>query len=184
MNQGRSVARRYARALLEVAIQQGRAETVARDISTVAATLAGHDGLRTTLTSPTVPVSSKRRIVSALWSRSVDPLIARLLELLTSADRLAEFSAVAAAFDDAWKAHRGIVPVEVVSATALAKPQTEALAEAVRRVTGKNVALHLSVDPHLLGGLLLRMDGKVYDGTVRSRMRALRSRLVLGTSHA
>jgi F-type H+-transporting ATPase subunit delta len=61
---------------------------------------------------------------------------------------------------------------------ALDEAQTRAVAEALRKATGKDVELQTRTDPALLGGILVKMAGRTYDGTVRGRLRALRQRLV------
>jgi F-type H+-transporting ATPase subunit delta len=75
------------------------------------------------------------------------------------------------------------VEAEAVSAFPMEDGETRALSAAVGRVLGKQVELREHVDPSLMGGLLLRMEGRVYDGSVRARLRALRERLA-GTQPA
>ena len=77
-----------------------------------------------------------------------------------------------------WNAQRGVMAAEAVSAVALDEAQTRAVAEALRKATGKDVELQTRTDPALLGGILVKMAGRTYDGTVRGRLRALRQRLV------
>jgi F-type H+-transporting ATPase subunit delta len=73
-----------------------------------------------------------------------------------------------------------VVEAEAVSAAELLAEQRSALALALGRVSGKEVDLRTRKDPALIGGVLVRMAGKSYDGTVRGRLRALKARLVHG----
>jgi F-type H+-transporting ATPase subunit delta len=77
-----------------------------------------------------------------------------------------------------WNAHRGAVAAEAVTAVPLDEAQTRALVETLRRATGKEVELRSRTDAALLGGLVVRMAGRTYDGSVRGRLKSLRERLV------
>ena len=173
-----SAARRYARALLDVAGPGGDASLRA-DLEGLAAVFAAQPELRRVLLHPAVPAERKRAVVAALWpgSRPSD-LLLRLVDLLLARARVELLPLIAAAYTRLSNAQRGVVEAEAVSAQELGETETREVASAVGRATGKKVELHRRVDPSLIGGLLLRMQGRVYDGSVRARLRALRARLV------
>ena len=174
-------ARRYARALLDVALTRGEAEAVRRDLGEAVATIHSHPELQSVLVHPALGAERKRKIVSAIWSSGrASALTVRLLGLLVDRDRIALLPSIDKAYAALWNEHRGVVSAEAVSAAPLGPEQEKALAEAVRRATGREVELAKSVDPGLRGGMLLRMMGRTYDGSVRGRLRALRARLVQG----
>jgi F-type H+-transporting ATPase subunit delta len=176
-----TAARRYARALLEVAFTRpdGDPGGLRRELEQAAAQLEQSADLQDALDSPALPAESKLRVMGAVWPQS-SPLMRRLLEMLVERGRTALLGAIAAAFADLWNAARGVVPAQATSAVPLAPEQQEAITRALGRVTGKDVELSTSVDPELLGGLQVRMAGQVYDGTVRGRLRALRAHLASG----
>jgi len=111
---------------------------------------------------------------------SRDDLLARLLALMGERDRLDQLPMVAAAYAKMWNAHRGVVAAEAVSALPLDETQTRAVAKALGTATGREVDLSSRVDPRLLGGMLVHMEGRTYDGSVRARLSALR-RTLAGT---
>jgi F-type H+-transporting ATPase subunit delta len=172
------VARRYARALLDVALQQGDPETVRRELRAAAALLAAQGELRAALEHPALSGEAKKKVAEAVWGGRASTLTARLLALLAERGRIGLLDAIEAAFGVLWNVHRGVVAAEAVSAAPLDEGQTRAVAEALRRATGKEVELQARVDPALLGGLMVKMAGRTYDGSVRGRLRALRARLV------
>jgi F-type H+-transporting ATPase subunit delta len=172
------VARRYARALLDVVLQQGDPEALRGEMRQAVATLAGHQELRAALEHPAQSSEAKKKLVGAVWGVSTSPVMARLMGLLAERGRIALLPAIEESFGALWNAHRGVVAAEAVSAVALDEAQTRGVAEALRRATGKDVELQTRADAALLGGLLVRMAGRTYDGTVRGRLRALRERLV------
>ena len=174
-------ARRYARALLDVALEKGVAEPLRAELSEMAAAIASHEDLASLLANPAVSAERKRKLVAAVAARArATDLLARLLTLLGGRDRLDLLPMVAAAYVKLWNAHRGVVAAEAVSATALDESQTRAVAKALGAATGREVDLQARVDPRLLGGMLVNMEGRTYDGSVRARLAALR-RTLAGT---
>ena len=116
-------------------------------------------------------------MLAALAERAgASVLLRRLVELLASRDRVALLPDVAEAYADIANAARGVVSAEAVSAVALPEAQARALAAALGGPAGP-AELRRRVDPELIGGLLVRVGGKTYDGTVRTRLAALRRRL-------
>ena len=171
-------ARRYARALLDVALQKGEAEALRRELRETADLLAAHKDLRSALEHPALSAEAKKKLVDAVWGRRGSALLARLMGLLAERGRTALLPAIEETYGALWNAHRGVVAAEAVSAVPLDEGQARAVAAALRRATGKEVELQSRADQALLGGLLVKMAGRTYDGTVRGRLRALRQRLV------
>jgi len=174
-----SLARRYARALFDAAARQDPDGPLAlRDeLRAFAPLLTGHAELRQALLHPGLGAEPRRRVLAALADRAgASVLLRRLVELLASRDRVVLLPDVVEAYADIVNAARGVVSAAVVSAVALPEPQARALAAALGG-RGGPAELHCRVDPELVGGLLVTVAGKTYDGTVRTRLRALRRRL-------
>ena len=186
----RPIARRYSRALLEAAKEPARgndtrapsAEALANELRESAAFFAKTPELRQALEGPLLPAARKRGLVEAVWAKAgASPLLLRLLGLLVQNARLDLLPEIEVAFRAAWNAERGVVEAEVVTAVALADAQRDAIAKALSGISGLGVDLETRLDPKVLGGVLVKMAGKSYDGTVRGRLKALKSRLVYGT---
>jgi len=174
-------ARRYARALLDVALQKGVAEPLRAELQEMTALIAAHEDLAALLANPAVSAERKRKLVSAVAARAkATDLLTRLLILMGERDRLDLLPMVAAAYAKLWNAHRGVVAAEAVSATPLDDTQTRAVARALGAATGRDIDLAARVDPRLLGGMLVKMEGRTCDGSVRARLLALR-RTLAGT---
>jgi F-type H+-transporting ATPase subunit delta len=174
-----SVARRYARALLEVALDKKVAPAMAERLAEAKALLHGNAELRNILLNPAVSADKKKKIAHAIWGKS-DALFALLMGLLAGRGRIALLPSIAAAYADLWNAHRGVVAAEAISATPLAAAQQTALAASARTLSGREVELSTALDPNLLGGVVLKMDGRTYDGSVRTQLQRLRARLTSG----
>jgi len=106
----------------------------------------------------------------------------RLLEMLLERHRTELIPAIAHAYVQLWNASRGVIQAEAVSAQPLDATQKDALGAAIKRATGHDAEILTETDPELLGGLLVRMQGRTYDGSVRTQLRALRRQLIQGRS--
>ena len=174
-------ARRYARALLDVALEKGEAEALRAELAGMVALIAAHPDLKALLANPAVSVERKKKLVGAVAARArASDILTRLLAIMGERDRLDLLPMVEAAYAKLWNAHRGVVAAEAVSAVPLDETQTRAVEGALGKATGKGVDLKSRVDPRLLGGMLVKMEGRTYDGSVRARLLALR-RTLAGT---
>jgi F-type H+-transporting ATPase subunit delta len=177
----RVVARRYARALLDVAMagpagpDNGPAEV--RVALEQARTLVEENlELARALTHPGVPAPARQKVVAAVWGQAPE-VVRRLLLLLVERDRVLILPAITEAYIEAWNEARGIVAALAVSAVELDAAQKQDLALALGKAAGKEVELHTSQDPLVLGGVRVTMGGRTLDGTVAAQLQALRRRL-------
>ena len=174
-------ARRYGRALLDVALEKGVAEPLRAELEAMVQVIAGHPDLAALLAHPAVSAERKRKLVGAVAGRArASDLLTRLLTMMGERDRLGLLPMVGAAYAKLWNAHRGVVAAEAVSATPLDEAQTRDVARALAAAAGHEIDLSARVDPRLLGGMLVKMEGRTYDGSVRARLLALR-RTLAGT---
>jgi F-type H+-transporting ATPase subunit delta len=171
-----TAARRYARALLDVA-QPGDPAAVREDLRGLRALLEQNAELAEALAHPALPVARKRGLLQAAFAQKVQAPVLRLLELLVERGRVDLLGAIESAYTALWNAQRGVAAAEVVSAAPLDDKEQRALQAALERASGLRVEITTREDPALLGGLLVRLGGRSYDGSVRGRLAALRARL-------
>jgi F-type H+-transporting ATPase subunit delta len=182
--QPRALARRYARAVLEVADTQGAGapSALAGELSGFATLLQTSGELRRALLNPALGADARRRLLAGLAAAAgSSPLMVRLLELVATHDRVALLPALAEEYAEALNQREGRVSAEAVTAQPLGEAQRGALAQALRTAVGQSVELKARVDPAVLGGVLVKVGGRTYDGTVRARLAALRQRLASGS---
>lgn len=171
-----STARRYARALLDVAGEKGAQTNEA--LRAAADLVAGNPALGVVLAHPTLAVDKKKAVIREIFGAGEDEaLVGRLVDLLVARGRIELLTAVADAFSEAWNAARGVVTAHAVTAAPLSPAQQERLAAALSAAAGATVELDAAVDPSLLGGVRVTMAGRIYDGTVRGRLAGLRRHL-------
>ncbi|HEU4402537.1 MAG TPA: ATP synthase F1 subunit delta [Candidatus Polarisedimenticolia bacterium] len=175
-----AVARRYARALADVAggRDPGRLDKVAVDLS-LAAEVLGHDPRLTRFFSdPSVPRQEKDATIDTLVRKAKIGEITRgFLGVLIENRRLTSLAAIARAFEAVRDERLGIVAVEAATAVPLSAADLKRLRASLQTMTGRDVRLRHSVEPDLLGGARTRIGSKVYDGTLRRQLEILRARL-------
>jgi F-type H+-transporting ATPase subunit delta len=180
-----AAARRYARALLDVALELRLAERVRGELAEASGLLSQHAELREALTHPGVAPANRAQLVSAIWGqRGASEPFVRLMVLLAERDRMTLLPAIEGTYVALWNAHRGVVSAEAITAVELEEEQRSALAGAIEKAVGAEIELQARVDPGVQGGVCVRLGGRVYDGTLRARLRALREQLVGGSQGA
>ena len=182
--QSQALARQYARAFVEVAASEGTLEAATRELGDLAGVVESTPALQQALTNPALGGDQKRLLARAVFGGRTSTLVMRLLELLASRGRAGLVAGVAHEAANLADARRGIVTAHAVSAVALDASQQSALLGALRTLAGREVRLETSVAPDTLGGIRIMMDGRVYDGTVRQRLSALRDQIAGRAPHA
>jgi F-type H+-transporting ATPase subunit delta len=171
-------ARRYARALLDVAREKADPAALRAELGQAVAALASQKELQTVLAHPAVTVEKKKAILAAVFAeQNTSDLLRRLLALLAQADRVNLLPAIAESYAAALNAQNNVAAADVVSAVQLAPEQAAAVEGALKKATGMAIEMTTSIDSSLLGGVLVKIGGRHFDGSVRGRLRAMREHL-------
>lgn len=171
-----SVAATYAEALFEAATDAGAVDAVAEEVAAFAGAVEQSADLRQFLDNPEVDARGKKEALKEL-SSSANPITANFLQVLVDRGRITEFPEIARAFAERVAAEEGRLEVEAVTAVPLPDDLRSRIVEEISRKTGRSVDLTESVDPEIVGGLVLRIGGAVVDGSVRHRIEELRAAL-------
>lgn len=177
----RASAGRYARALFDVARQESVLDQAERDLASFATMVQSSPELQKVIASPTIPATRKRAVVEELVGR-MQPIgpVAKILLMLAERDRLVLLPDLAAIFSDRMMEHRQIIRADVTTAQPLAPEHATQLQRRLANATGRQVLLNTHVDPTLIGGMVARVGGVVYDGSVVSQLQTIRRRLLQG----
>jgi F-type H+-transporting ATPase subunit delta len=173
----RTVARRYATALYEEADATGVLEDVDDDVLLLRETLESNRELARFFKSPVIPQGKKEAVIQELLSDRVAGLTVRFLRLLVHKDRETMTKAILDQYQALRDEQRGIVDATVQVARPLADEDQEAIVEALEEKTGQTVRLHVEEDEDLIGGLVIRIGDRVFDGSVRNQLASLHDRL-------
>ncbi len=169
-----SLGGRYATALFDLARDARAIEAVEESLSSVRDALAQSDDLRCLTASPLVARGDAIRAVLATADQlGLDPTTRSFLGVLAENRRLAQLPAIIRAFRALAARHRGETTAEVTSAHPLTDDQVVELKQQLRQRVGREVAVDLSVDPALLGGLVVRIGSQMIDSSIRTRLNAL-----------
>jgi F-type H+-transporting ATPase subunit delta len=175
----KSSANRYARALFDVAQQEGDVAAVGQALAAMADVFREHAEIIQPALNHGVPDAIKRTIVEAIADKvGSNPQVRKLIGVLAEGGRFDLLPYVADAYRERLLAHQNVVRADVTSAVPLTPENIKALETSLAGATGKRVELSTSVDKDLLGGLVARIGSTVYDGTVRTQLNKIRQTLV------
>ena len=170
-------ARVYAHALYEAAVDGGRVAEVDRDLRAFAAALVENRDLFRTLLNPQLPKVAKRRVVSEVM-READPLAKNGVLVMVDNGRLALLGDVQHAFSELAALEEDILDVEVTTAVPLDGSQVSDLESRISKATGLTARMSASVDPDIIGGLVLRARGVLLDASIKRELEDLRRALL------
>jgi F-type H+-transporting ATPase subunit delta len=169
-----SLAGRYATALFQLARDERKLEAVGNSLSGLKTALGESDALRSLTTSPLVSREDALKTVAAVAvSMNLDPITSNFLGVLAHNRRLRQLPAVIRFFNLLAANHRGETTAEVTSAHPLDDDQVAALKANLASRLGRKVTVDLSVDPAILGGLVVKVGSQMIDGSIRTKLNTL-----------
>jgi F-type H+-transporting ATPase subunit delta len=165
---------RYATALFDLAVEAKSLDAVAASLATLKDALAQSADLKTLMTSPMVTRSAAAAGVAGVAaSLKLDSLTSNFLGVLAKNRRLAALPAIIRDFSALAAARRGEISAQVTAAHKLSAAQQKALAAKLKAGLGRDVALDITVDPAILGGLIVRVGSRMIDSSLKTRLGAL-----------
>jgi F-type H+-transporting ATPase subunit delta len=174
-----SLARRYARALLDVGIDKGTHEKLAGEIDDLAAAYSASRDLQEALTNPVFPRTQRRSVLEAVLARvGVSTETKNFSLLLLDRERVQVLPAIARELRIMVDEKVGRVRATVTSARPLPAEQVAQIQATLEKATGKKVALEKAEDPSLIGGVVAKLGDTVYDGSVRSQLERMREQIL------
>ncbi|QDU24002.1 ATP synthase F1 subunit delta [Urbifossiella limnaea] len=178
------VARTYAEALLTAAEARGEADAVGDQFRSLGKDVfPAMPGLEALLDSPSVSRKRKDAVITQLFDGRATPLFLDFLRLLNRKDRLGILRLIAIAYRSLRDNDANRLRILVETAAPLDADQTAALERALAELTGKTPVLVVRPAPELIGGLVVHVGDKIYDTSVRSKLRAVRTKLLARGSH-
>lgn len=169
-----SLSGRYAIALFELAKDARAVDAVEASLGRLRDALTDSGELKRLVSSPLVSRAEAERAVAAIAAPlELDPTTRNFLGVLAQNRRLGQLSAVIRDFRRLAAQWRGETTAEVVSAHPLDAGQVDALQQSLRQRVGREVSVDLSVDPELLGGLVVTIGSQRIDSSIRTRLNTL-----------
>ena len=171
----RTIAARYAKALLDVSLKEGDPRAAEQDLAAFVELMTSHQELQHALTNPAVPIQKKEAIVKALLDRSrPNPVVGRTILLLALRDRLGILPDLLANYRDRLLDREGVVRAEIATATPVAADRLQRIERGLAAASGKHVTMTTRVDPSIIGGIVARVGSTVYDGSIATQLKKMK----------
>jgi len=175
------LAQVYARALFQVALEQGKLDVLREQLGQLADALEENRQLAVFFFSPYFSTNEKQQALGGLLD-GADEALLNFLGLLIENHRMPVIFRIRQAYEKLWEEENKTLPVEITSAIALDQKTTESLGETIGERAGRTVKLATRVDPDILGGIVVRVGNSILDASIRTRLEQLRRQVAQGAS--
>lgn len=173
-----SVARRYARALLALGLEEGRHEQFGEELASVLSALDYTREAGFFLRNPGYSAEQRHSAVNALTAAlNLSPTVVSFLRLLVDRQRIADLAQIARAYRALLDAQVGRVRATVTSAAPLSEQEKARLRDAIAGMTGRTIVLEAKTDPSIIGGVVTQVGATQFDGSLRTQLERLREEL-------
>jgi F-type H+-transporting ATPase subunit delta len=167
------IATVYARSLFEVAVDQDKLDVVREELGAFADALAETRELQVFFFSPYFSTQEKKDGLERAVT-GADEAIMNFLELLIEKHRMPAIFRIRARYDALWEEANRLLPVQITSAVELDEGTIKELGDRISEQTGRKVELSSSIQPDILGGIVVRVGNSVLDASIRNRLDQLR----------
>jgi F-type H+-transporting ATPase subunit delta len=173
-------ARRYANAIYISVSSTENVDVFFRDLGDIRKTLQASAELRAMMASPVLSKEKKNGIIDAVFANEVSAATMSVLHFLVEKNREPLLREIIEGLEELRRAAGGIVVAEVTSAVELDEARKEELTRKLNELTQKHIELSVKCDPAIVGGMVVRLDDTVFDGSVTHRLDLLRRRFLQG----
>lgn len=167
----------YGGSLYELAAEEQLTETIMQQMIEIRQLFWDNPDYVRLLLEPSISKDERTGLIETAFGAQAERYLINFMKLLCERNLLGEFPDCVNEFVRRFNADHGITEAYVTSAVALTQEQKQALAEKLGKITGKKVNIVAKVDPSVVGGLRVEIEGKLYDGTVSTRLSGLSRKL-------
>jgi len=161
------IAARYAKSLIDLALEQGQLEAVYADMKWMQQVCQQNRDFVNMLRSPIIKADAKQKMVAAITDNSIGALTASFNKLVIAKGRESILPEIASSFLEAYKQHKGIHTLLLTTAAPISAATRTALVDQVKKSAGfQHVELHEKVDPTLIGGFVLQVGDRLVDASI------------------
>ena len=169
------VAERYASALFELAVSEKKIAAVENDLKRVGDLLKGSDDLMRLVKSPVFTADDQAAAIGAVLAKAkITGLVGNFIRVVAGNRRLFAVPDMLIAFQQKLAEHRGEVSGQVTVAQKLTADQSKQLKTTLKGIVGKDVSLDMTVDPSLLGGMIVKIGSRQIDTSIKTKLSSLK----------
>ncbi len=172
------LARKYSKAIFEIAQDENKLEEYGKELSDVRAVVFAQPDLKGFVTNPQIQPKAKKEVFTKLFAGELSQDVFNFLMLLVDKRRVALLEAIEAEYQLLSNEARGIVIADVTTAKPLSTVQEDKLVVKLQAVTGKTIKVRLHTDESIIGGVIVKIGDKRIDGSVTGRLQTLRADLL------
>ena len=173
------IANRYAKALMELAVEEGSLERVLSDMKLIG-TLAKEDRFKAFISSPIIDKKRKKSALSAIFEGKVSPLTMRFLTWVTERGREELLSDIVLAFESLYKEDKNITTIYITTAVELDQASIDKIVSKLKQSSQEEQQFEIitTVDPSILGGFVLKYGDNLYDASLENALNEMRKALM------
>ena len=176
-----ALTRRYAKALVEIGVEQNAVESYGDELASVKDVLAGEQLFRQLLDSPTLDMDKKVAMLADLCKAlELSEGMIKFLGLLLDKGRIGYLGQIEDNYRKLADELSGILSAKITAAVELNDVQQQEIATSLEKQTGKQVAVSVQVAPELIGGVQAEIGGRLFDGSVKTQLKRIEESLMKG----
>ena len=169
-----TTSREYAEALFELAAQAGLTKETSEGLETVMSALMQTPAYRALLASPAIATEERLNALSASFSGKIPDILLAILRMMVSRGHVSALDGMARDYEELARGYRGEAMAVVTSAVPLKEAETVALRAKLEKKLNRQVILQCQVNPELIGGVRVEVDGRVIDGSIRNKLEEIK----------
>lgn len=174
----KTVANRYAKAIFELAEENGQLDQTYQELSALRQVFEENDSLAALLSGVDLSLAEKKSLIDAL-KKDASPFVSNLIQMVFDYGRMDDLVAIIDEFERRYDAFNKCIHAEVITAVQLDTKQRDQLkAGLAKRLSANEIVLHETVDPSILGGVIIRANNETLDGSLSSKIEQIRRLLV------
>lgn len=176
-----AIAKRYAKALVQIGSEAGSVDGFNAELARFSTLIAESRELGSVFANPAYGIGAKREIMKDLVaSLKISPMVANMLMILLERGRISVLPQISECYGAFADELSGVIRPTLSSGLPLEAAQIEEIRVALAKSTGKKVELKVEVDPSLIGGVVTKIGGKVFDGSVKTQLARIQDILQKG----
>ena len=169
-----TTSREYAEALFELAVQAGLTKETSEGLETVISALLQTPAYKALLASPAISKEERLAALDATFRGKIPDVLLAILRMMVSRGQTSALNGMARDYEELARGYRGESMADVTTAVPLKEAETVVLRAKLEKKLGRQVILQCRVDPNLIGGVRVEVDGRVIDGSIRNKLEEIK----------